>query len=285
MTGYAGRAGGFPFEVDDEGLALRQCRTLLDAAGDGLYQLDAGGRIVAVGDGLTELTGFAREDLLGRPAAEFLREVDVSTAESTIRAMLENDLETATLEVELERADGEPVSTRVRLSPLVSDGEFRGTVGLVRDVSAERAAEATSSLGGSDALGGESEEVFERIDDAFYALDDRFRFTYVNERAEELLEASEAELLGENIWEQYPAATETDIWDALHEALETQEPTSFETYTTNRCRSGRRRASTPPRVGCRCTSGTSPAGRSASATSRNPNSATERSRSTSRTAS
>jgi PAS domain S-box-containing protein len=94
MAGHAGRVG-VPFEVDDEGSPLRQCRDLLDAVGDGLYQLDAEGRIVAVDASLAELIGHAREDLFGRPAAEFLREGDVSTAESTVRAMLENDLETA----------------------------------------------------------------------------------------------------------------------------------------------------------------------------------------------
>ena len=218
--------GRSPLEGDDEEALLRTCRSLLDAAGDGLYRLDAAGRVVAVDDDLAALTGHAPEDLVGRPAAALLTDEAVSTAESTVRAMLENGLETATLELDLERADGRTVPCRVRMSPLLVDGEFRGTVGLVSDRSGDRDGDRR----GDDPATRELEAVYERVDDAFYALDDRFRFTYVNDRAEELLEASEADLLGERIWDRYPEATETEAWDALHEAMETNEPTSFETY-------------------------------------------------------
>ena len=74
------------------------------------------------------------------------------------------------------------------------------------------------------------ERVFERIDDAFYAVDDEFRFVYVNERAEELLQHSEEELLGETLWEVFPEAAGTDAWESFHTALETQEPTDYELY-------------------------------------------------------
>ncbi|RDI71108.1 PAS domain S-box protein [Halopelagius longus] len=74
------------------------------------------------------------------------------------------------------------------------------------------------------------DEVFERIDDAFYAVDEEFRFTHVNERAEELLRHSEAELLGESVWDVFPSATETEAWESFHDALETQTPTSYEVY-------------------------------------------------------
>lgn len=35
--------------------------------------------------------------------------------------------------------------------------------------------------------------------DAFYALDEEWRFTYVNERAEDILGRTEASLLGERL--------------------------------------------------------------------------------------
>ena len=74
-------------------------------------------------------------------------------------------------------------------------------------------------------------EILGRVTDAFYALDDDFRFTHVNDRAEELLQASEEELLGENLWEQFPAAADVDeVWDAFHTAMETQGPQSYELY-------------------------------------------------------
>jgi len=74
-------------------------------------------------------------------------------------------------------------------------------------------------------------EILGRVTDAFYALDDDFRFTHVNDQAEELLQASADELLGEKLWEQYPEAADIEeVWDAFHTAMETQVPQSYELY-------------------------------------------------------
>jgi PAS domain S-box-containing protein len=72
--------------------------------------------------------------------------------------------------------------------------------------------------------------VYERITDAFYALDDEWRFTYLNERAEEIIGRSKDELLGERLWDEFPEATESVVWDEYHEAMETQEPVDFDLY-------------------------------------------------------
>ena len=74
----------------------------------------------------------------------------------------------------------------------------------------------------------ELSEILGRISDAFYALDEEWRFTHVNERSEALLEYSREDLIGESFWEIFPDATETVVWDRFHEAMETQEPVSFE---------------------------------------------------------
>lgn len=54
----------------------------------------------------------------------------------------------------------------------------------------------------------ELSEILGRVSDAFYALDNQFRFTHVNERAEELLQHSKEQLLDENLWELFPEATD-----------------------------------------------------------------------------
>jgi len=79
-----------------------------------------------------------------------------------------------------------------------------------------------------DELRRELDEVFERIDDAFYALDEELRFTYVNEQAEALLERGSDELIGTHLTGAFPG---TALADQFRTCLETQEPTSFETYS------------------------------------------------------
>lgn len=75
----------------------------------------------------------------------------------------------------------------------------------------------------------ELEETLSRVTDAIYTVDTDWRITYVNDGTEEIM-GPKAELLGENLWEQFPEAAEGIIWEKFHEAMETQEPTSFEVY-------------------------------------------------------
>jgi PAS domain S-box-containing protein len=49
-------------------------------------------------------------------------------------------------------------------------------------------------------------EVLESISDAFFALDRQWRFTYLNSAAERLVLRRREELLGKNIWEEFPQA-------------------------------------------------------------------------------
>ncbi|MBX0298131.1 PAS domain S-box protein [Halomicroarcula sp. F27] len=72
------------------------------------------------------------------------------------------------------------------------------------------------------------EETLERIDDAFFSVDAAGEFTYINSRAEGLLERSAKELIGNNIWEEFAEVTELPFFDEYQRAIETQEPVTFE---------------------------------------------------------
>jgi PAS domain S-box-containing protein len=122
--------------------------------------------------------------------------------------------------VGVRRPSGERVWLSVSGSPQYNDrGELERTVFALEDITERRELEAELS------------EILGRISDGFFALDEAFRFTHVNARAEELLEASEDELLGETLWEMYPEAAERDrIWDGFHVAMDTQTPRNLELY-------------------------------------------------------
>jgi len=72
--------------------------------------------------------------------------------------------------------------------------------------------------------------IFNRMTDAFYALDAEWRFTYLNDRAAELLDSEPDALLGESIWDAFPEAVGTTVHDRFHEAMETQTELSFELH-------------------------------------------------------
>ena len=72
--------------------------------------------------------------------------------------------------------------------------------------------------------------VYERVTDAFFALDADWRFTFVNARGRELLDREGRDLLGESVWEEFPEALNSQFEDEYREAMATQEPTTFEAY-------------------------------------------------------
>ena len=73
-------------------------------------------------------------------------------------------------------------------------------------------------------------DILESITDAFYALDPDLRFTYVNRRAAELLMRDRDELIGQSVWDEFPAAAETVLWSTYHQSMEDLVPRSVEFY-------------------------------------------------------
>ncbi|MDL5361024.1 bacterio-opsin activator domain-containing protein [Halalkalicoccus sp. NIPERK01] len=77
---------------------------------------------------------------------------------------------------------------------------------------------------------GDLETVYGRLSDAVLALDTDERVTYLNDRAEELLDRSRDQLLGEVIWDQFPVAVGTTFESEYRRAIESQESVRFEEH-------------------------------------------------------
>ena len=73
--------------------------------------------------------------------------------------------------------------------------------------------------------------VLESISDAFYSLDREWRFTYVNEHAQRVLERPRGDLLGRSFWEVFPYKAEMAYHPEFHRALATGQPAAFELYS------------------------------------------------------
>ncbi|WP_022836911.1 PAS domain S-box protein [Salisaeta longa] len=73
-------------------------------------------------------------------------------------------------------------------------------------------------------------DVLESITDAFFAVDRNWRFTYLNERAETLLQRSREELIGQNVWEEFPEAVDLPFYEEYHRAVDTQTSVQFDAY-------------------------------------------------------
>ena len=196
---------------------LRRYETILQTMSDGVYVLDDEGRFVTVNDRYVELLGYSRDHLVGTPAVRIFDE-EITARVDAIQESFEAVDDVATVETTIETAGGEPLPIEARISPYpLDDGDY-GRVGVVRDLRERERLE--SELG----------EIFERVTDAFFALDTEWRFTYVNDRAEELLDRTGTELLGKVVWEEFSEAAGTTFQAEYERAMETQEPVAFEEY-------------------------------------------------------
>ena len=74
--------------------------------------------------------------------------------------------------------------------------------------------------------------ILERISDAFVALDLNWNYTYVNTKAGEIFGRNPKDLLGKNIWLEFPEGIEKPFYKAYHRAMETQEYEYLEEYYT-----------------------------------------------------
>ena len=73
-------------------------------------------------------------------------------------------------------------------------------------------------------------EILESITDAFFALDQQWRFTYLNDQAEKLLQRQRHELLGKNIWDEFSDAVGSLFYTEYHRAVQDGVSVSFNDY-------------------------------------------------------
>ena len=66
------------------------------------------------------------------------------------------------------------------------------------------------------------------ITDLFYSLDSEWRFTDVNKQTETRFGKTREELIGRVIWELFPQAVDSALYDQLHRAMDEKVPVHFE---------------------------------------------------------
>lgn len=133
--------------------------------------------------------------------------------------------------------DGEKLFVEVSTSGIKNeDGETLGTVQVIRNITErKRLQNELQNLNQNleqqvNAKAAELTSVFERITDAFIALDNNWNYTYINKKAEEMHGKPASEMLGKNIWEQFPDVVLEPFYDALQTAKETQLPQRLQLY-------------------------------------------------------
>ena len=215
--------------------------------------------MLAASDERVAATLRSREETIGRPLFEVFSDANPenprASGVSNLRASLERVLRTglphrmAVQRYDLQRPDGEwevrhwsPQNVPVR----GADGEVRFILHHVEDVTDRLVEQASAAavrldieqalhqseraLAEADAARKQSEAVLASIADAFYLLDREWRFIYVNDAAEPLLQTTREALLGRTLWEAFPGVIGSPFEAPYREAMESGRVTSAEAY-------------------------------------------------------
>ncbi|UTF54307.1 PAS domain-containing sensor histidine kinase [Natronosalvus rutilus] len=187
--------GGFWADSDAD-VALERFRTLVNAVSDGIYQLDPAGRFTAVNDVIVEMTGYERAELLGEHVSFVLEDDDVDRVRRAIEEHRSADGRlNRTFDLAVRTADGETIHCEIRLSVLLEDGTFEGTVGTVREVSdrnhtEQRLLDRDRQLRLERDL---TDQILETSPIGIQVLDSDGEVTRMNDRLREMLEIPERE--------------------------------------------------------------------------------------------
>lgn len=115
---------------------LNRYETILNTVGDGIYELDIDGNIVAVNDVIPEVTGYSRDELIGSNVSLLLDDEDITRATNVIAELVtDSEKDIGVVELTIKTADGDTLPVEDRIALYRSDGEIAGTIGIVRDIS------------------------------------------------------------------------------------------------------------------------------------------------------
>jgi len=164
-------------------------RNLFETASDAIYTMDVHGSFTSVNRATCLMSGYDREELLGRPAEPFLDRDDFPIVERHFREALAGEAQR--YECHFFRKSGERRQLSVTNTPIVQAGQVAGVLGIARDVTAER--QRDEALARSEAR---YTRLVETASDAIFMLDREGRFTSVNRTLELTIGRPRGELLG-----------------------------------------------------------------------------------------
>jgi len=205
-------------------------RVTLSSIGDAVIATDTAERITFMNSIAQALTGWDPQEAVGKPLGTVLNVVDEETHEAVEccpeKVMRDGMTLGMANEAILISRNGREVPVYASRAPIRdAQGAIVGAVIVFHDVSEQRQTEQARRRAEQNV-----KEIVESISDAFYALDREWRYTYVNKQAAELAGRERTELVGKNIWEEFPEKIGGLDYVQLHRAMTGQVKAHFESF-------------------------------------------------------
>ncbi|MDZ8096952.1 MULTISPECIES: YlcI/YnfO family protein [unclassified Nostoc] len=178
---------------------LRKFDALVAAIPDFIYTFDLAGRFTYVSPALLNLWQKTSDEALGKNFFELDYPTDLATR---LQQQIQQAIATRQLlkdETPYTSAIGTRTYEYIFVPLLDINGAVEAVAGVTRDITERKQVE--QALRQSEE---QTRNILESIAEAFFALDENWQFTYINPSAEILLDRTPGDLVGKNLWEEYP---------------------------------------------------------------------------------
>ena len=171
---------------------LERQETIVQTVQDGVYTLGSEGRFTFANEAFVEMTQFdSPEELQGEHISTLLPDEQVEAGQRRIEELLTGERDAVSFEMTIPSESGELATYDVKITLLpAEDGAFRGSIGVVRDITELKERERELEL---------YERIVDSAPDVIYALDTDRRFTVVNRFLTEIVGRSKMDMIGEHI--------------------------------------------------------------------------------------
>ena len=208
-------------------------RSLVEQAPDAIFVADSSLHMIDLNRRACELSGYSREEILGMSIPEFLAKEDLYSVPLKLDELRKG--KTVVTERRLVRKDQTFLSVEVSAKAL-RDGRLQA---VIRDISERKRNEEEreqlvlrerTACAEAEAAKKEITKILESISDAFVSLDHNWNYTYVNAKAADIFGRRREDLIGRNIWTEFPAGEDQPFYEAYHRAVDDQVSIELQAY-------------------------------------------------------
>ena len=217
-------------EQTEEALAQERnlLRTLIDNLPDYVYFKDTQGRFLIADTAVARLMGAVTPDeLVGKTDFDFFPQTLATQYYADEQAVIASGQPLVNREEPVvDQITAEPRWLSTTKVPL-RDGQDKivGIVGMGRDITERKQAEQVLQQSKQ-----QIQNILESITDAFFAVDNDWHFMYVNQRGEQILRKTRAELLHKSLWVEFPETVGSKFYTEYQRAMAEHVTVEFEEY-------------------------------------------------------
>ncbi|MGA8849868.1 MAG: PAS domain S-box protein [Dehalococcoidia bacterium] len=192
-------------------------QALLRNAGLGIYIVQEG-KFQYVNPVFQNLTGYTKDELLGKHSLDLVHAEDREAVRKKAIENLKSNKGSIPYEYRLVKKNGETIWVLEEVTS-INYGEKRATVGSFMDITARKELEEAIKYSEK-----RYRTVLDEIHDAYFEVDLRGTFTFVNDQMSQLLQYSKEELLGMNYKTFTPEEDIKNVYETYNEVYRKGQP-------------------------------------------------------------